>query len=230
MKIVEIPAALRPRERAMREGFEKLSDRELVSLFVRFGTKRFSALEIADKILIQSGGISGLQSVTIKSLMSIHGISKVKALEICAIIEMSNRIIKPNKNEEIVVQHPEKLVSWLNGIIGYETQECFDLICLDVHNCLIEHVSLFKGTLDRSIVHPRDVFREAVKHNAAKVIIAHNHPGGSLVFSRSDIHITEVLVSVGKAIGIYVVDHLLVSHGHFASLNRENPNIFAVDS
>lgn len=181
MKMKEIPQTLRPREKALREGLESLSDRELLALFIRQGSRKYSALQVADEILKKSKTLSGINQLDKDTLCQIHGISDIKAIEILALVEVSKRMVKPRRNEIIRIDQPNTLVSWLNLEVGYTQQEYFVAIYLDKQNRLLSHAVLFKGTLDRSVVHPREIFKEAVKRSASRIILAHNHPSGSLL-------------------------------------------------
>ena len=230
MKIKEIPVALRPREKAMKEGLSTLSDRELLALFIRQGTRKLSALNIADEVLKLCGSISGLVNFEMERLMEIPGISHVKALEITALVEVSKRMVKPFQVDLIEIDHLDTLVSWVNLEIGYEKQEYFVAVYLDKQNRLMQYSNLFKGTVDRSIVHPREIFKEAVKLSASRIILVHNHPSGGLMPSQSDLDTTEILVDAGAMMGVYILDHLIVAEGSYISIREKMPHLFVIDS
>lgn len=230
MKIKDIPKDLRPREKAMVHGLESLSDRELLSIFIRQGSRKYSALQVADQVLKKTHTLAGLNRVDRESLCQIHGISDIKATELLALVEMSRRIIRPRLHEVIQIDKPHTLVSWLNLEVGYSQQEYFIAIYLDKQNRLISHSILFKGTLDRSVVHPREIFKEAVKHSASRIILAHNHPSGSLDPSDADLKTTEVLVDAGLMMGVFILDHLIISEGSYISIRETMPHLFLIDS
>lgn len=229
MKIKEIPISLRPREKALKEGLHTLSDRELLAIFIRQGTRQFSALQVADKLLSMSGSISGLNAVDKDDLMKLPGISHVKSIEILALVEVSKRMIRPMLNEIIQIDKPHKLVSWLNLEVGYKRQEYFLAVYLDKQNRLLSYSYLFKGTLDRSVVHPREIFKEAVKKSASRIILVHNHPSGGLTPSHSDLETTEILVDAGQMMGVFILDHLIVSEGSFVSIREKMPHLFLLE-
>lgn len=229
MKIKEIPKTLRPREKASQNGIGSLSDRELLALFIRQGIKNYSALQVADEILCLSGGFSGLNRLTQDELIKVPGISHIKALEVLALVEVSKRMVKPKYNDLIQIDRPNTLISWLNLELGYKRQEYFLAIYLDKQNRLIAHSILFKGTLDRSVVHPREIFKEAVKQSASRIILVHNHPSGSLNPSASDLKTTEILVDAGHMMGVFILDHLIVSEGNYTSIREKMPHLFLVD-
>lgn len=226
MKISEIPKELRPREKAMQTGVSSLSDRELLALFIRFGTKRKSALDVADLVIKQAGSLSGLNRVRFEKLIEIEGIRDTKAIELLALVEISSRIVQPRQGDYIQIEEPTNLVNWLNLQIGYEKQEYFVAIYLDKQNRLVAHSELFKGTLDRSVVHPREIFKDAVRYSASRIILVHNHPSGSLSPSESDVLTTELLVDAGNMLGVHVLDHLIVSEGGYVSLRMHSPHLF----
>lgn len=230
MKIREIPVELRPREKAMKDGLSSLSDRELLALFIRQGTRKFSALQVADEILKKAGSISGLNRLERDMLIKIPGISDIKAIEIMALSEMSRRMVKPNLNEIIQIDRPNSLISWLNLEVGYKRQEYFIAVYLDKQNRLIAHSILFIGTLDSSVVHPREIFKEAVKKSASRIILVHNHPSGGLEPSQSDVKTTEVLIDAGRMMGVFILDHLIVSEGAYVSIREKMPHLFLSDS
>lgn len=230
MKIREIPLALRPREKAIKEGLSSLSDRELLALFIRQGTRKLSVLNIADEVLRLCGSISGLVNTDMEKLMEIPGISHVKSLEIMALAEVSRRMVKPFHGDLIEIDQPHTLVSWLNLEIGYEKQEYFVAVYLNKQNRLMQYSNLFKGTVDRSIVHPREIFKEAVKLSASRIILVHNHPSGGLMPSQSDLDTTEVLVEAGAMMGVYILDHLIVAEGSYISIREKMPHLFVIDS
>ncbi len=230
MKIKEIPKELRPREKAMLNGLDTLSDRELLAIFIRQGSRKYSALQVADEVLKAAKTLSGLNHMDSDTLCTIHGISHIKAIELMALVEVSKRMVKPKLNEVVQIDKPHTLVSWLNLEVGYEQQEYFIAIYLDKQNRLISHSILFKGTLDRSVVHPREIFKEAVKRSASRIILAHNHPSGSLEPSEADLKTTEVLIDAGHMMGVFILDHLIVSEGSYISIRETMPHIFLIDS
>lgn len=229
MKIKEIPLELRPREKAMIHGLNTLSDRELLAIFIRQGTRKYSALEVADILLKKAGNVSGLNRLEMDELIKIPGISHIKATEIMALVEVSKRMVKPDVLETIQIDRPNTLISWLNLEFGYKRQEYFVAIYLDKQNRILSHSVLFKGTLDRSVVHPREIFKEAVKLSASRIILVHNHPSGSLNPSAADLKTTEILVDAGQMMGVFILDHLIVSEGDYVSIRESMPHLFITD-
>lgn len=226
MKIQDMPEHLRPREKAWIQGIESLSDRELLALFIRSGTAHRSALDLADEVLHKIQGLTALMETRLIDIISIKGIKKAKALELLAVVEMARRMMIPQKHDIISVQEPQHIMNWLNIEIGYAMQEKFMVIFLNTQNHILKHDVLFKGTVNRSVVHPRDVFREAVLLNATRLILVHNHPGKTMFASEADLDVTEAMVRAGEVVGIEVLDHLIVSHGSFFSIRKNHAYLF----
>lgn len=217
---------MRPREKAKAFGMNALSDQELLALLLRTGTQKISAIQLAQKVLLKAGGIKGLANVTNSALQSISGIKDAKALEIMAVVEIARRMMREEHCHGFQVSEPKLLVNWLNYEIGFEKQEHFMVVYLNHQLEIISHQVLFKGTLDRSLVHPRDVFREAISHNAAALILVHNHPGKTLHPSQADIETTALLVENAKLLGLSILDHMIVSFGEYCSLRATHQYLF----
>jgi len=222
LQIKNIPNQERPREKGLMNGVESLSNRELLALLIRCGTKEKSALEIADELLIKTGGLKGIETFTIQELSQVHGISSTKALELKAALELKKRMIYEDVKEKNVIENPKDLINWLRYNIAHKTQEEFIAFFLDSGGKVIRYSSLFKGTINRSLVSPREIFQEALKTNALWIIVAHNHPSGSLVPSKEDIETTKRLMECGKIMNVELVDHLIISDCGYTSI-RSTP-------
>ncbi|MDO4702220.1 MAG: DNA repair protein RadC [Erysipelotrichaceae bacterium] len=221
-QIKEIPLQERPREKAMAYGVKTLSNRELLAIIIRSGYSGVSSLQLADQILVLAQGSKGLKRLQMQDLMKVKGIKQAKAIEILACFELSKRITYEHLRNTDVIGCPDDLVRWLNHQIGHEFQEHFVVVYLDVKNQIIDFSMLFKGTLDRTLIHPREIFKEAVLKSAASIIVAHNHPSGSLTPSKADISITEQLEKVGKLMNIHLQDHLIVNGTSFFSFRQQS--------
>lgn len=218
MKIKELPLDLRPREKAMMIGVNKLSDHELLMLVLRHGNAKMPVSQIAHNVLIKSQNLKNLSSMSLEELMSIDGVKKAKALEIKAILELSKRVSRAQIHNLNVMENSRSVIGWLQHEIGHESQECFLVIYLNVANQIIHYEIVFKGTLDRSLVHPREIFNVAIKHSASSIIAVHNHPGGTLVPSDMDLVVTNSLVDAGRLLGINVLDHVIVTNNGYHSI------------
>lgn len=226
MKIKNIPKELRPREKALAYGIETLSDQELLALLIRTGTRQDSALVLATKVLNMTKGLKGLNQIHSNQLMRISGIKEAKSLVIMAIVEISKRIARYERDSSFSIEEPQTLIKWLNQEIGYENQEHFMAVYLNHQLKILSHQILFKGTVDKSLVHPRDLFREAMKVNASRIILVHNHPGKTLHASQADLQTTQSLVEGARILGVEILDHIIVSHGSHCSIRSSHSYLF----
>ena len=221
MKVKEMEVEQRPREKALRYGLESLSDLELVALILQSGNKNRSVFEIASDVLKESEGLSKLMSMHVNTLMQIQGIREVKALQLLASVELSKRVIR-SKVYHASIMRPEDVIEWFEFEYGSLPQECFIALYLDTKSKLISHRVLFKGTLNESVVHPREVFKEAFLQNANSVLIAHNHPSGDPTPSKEDVMITRKIKEIAMIHGIRLVDHLIVGVNSYYSFYEDN--------
>ena len=226
MKIKDLPKEIRPREKALAYGISSLSDQEILALLIRTGTRKESALALANNVLKLTKGLKGLNNVHASQLMTISGIKDAKALEIMAIVEISKRISRFEMDQSISIEEPQSLMKWLNQEIGYKHQEHFMAVYLNHQLKVLGHQILFKGTVDKSLIHPRDLFRESMKLNASRIILVHNHPGKTLEASQADLHTTRALVDGARILGIEILDHIIVSHGAHSSIRSQHAYLF----
>ncbi len=218
--IKDVPMIERPREKAIQYGVDSLSNRELLALLIRHGSHGVSSLDIADEILQLTPGFSDFSKLTINDLIKIKGISKIKANELLACIEIMKRMSFQTCLKKDVIQDPLSLVKWLNLEIGSSLQEMFLVVYLNTQNQIIHHEILFKGTLETSMIHPREIFKVALLHSSSKIVVVHNHPSGNLVPSVQDIHITEQLIEISNLLQIEIMDHLIVSNMDYFSFKK----------
>ena len=209
----------RPREKALRYGLESLSDLELVALILQSGNKNRSVFEIASDVLKESEGLSKLMLMHANTLMQIQGIREVKALQLLASVELSKRVIR-SKVYHTSIMRPEDVIEWFEFEYGSLPQECFIALYLDTKSKLISHRVLFKGTLNESVVHPREVFKEAFLQNANSVLIAHNHPSGDCTPSKADFEVTYKMVHVAMTMGVNLIDHIIVGQNQYYSFKE----------
>ncbi|MBQ7890222.1 MAG: DNA repair protein RadC [Erysipelotrichaceae bacterium] len=216
--IQNIPISERPREKALQHGVESLSNRELLAILIRHGTSGNSALDIADSLL--KDGLLALLNSSLSDLTNIKGIKQVKALELLAWFELSQRIAYEKMIESDSLSNPDAIVHWCRLKLGSLSQENFLVIFLNVRNKVLGYKVLFTGTVDSAIVHPREVFKEAINASSSKILLVHNHPSGHLEPSPQDLMITDNLCSAGKMMKIPVVDHLIVSNTDYFSFKE----------
>lgn len=214
MKIKDLPLNERPRERLLSFGAEKLSNEELLSILLKNGTKNFSVKQLSEKVLKEAGGMEHVRELTYEKLSKIKGIGKAKACVLLATFEFSKRIEQP------VLQK----IDGTEGLYHYFKQECMDqkqehfyCVYLDTNNQIINKKLLFIGTLNQSLVHPREVFKEAYLLSASSIICIHNHPSGNILPSQNDLHLTEKLVEIGNFLGIRILDHMIIGRNSYYS-------------
>ncbi|WP_373598867.1 RadC family protein [Paraclostridium bifermentans] len=214
----------RPREKMLTKGEKSLSNAELLAIILRTGTKKQSVLELANYIVNkESQGIRWLNDITIEELCKIDGIGLSKATQIKAALELGIRIssAKPNKYK---VTNPWDIYKYYMESLRYLNKEVFKTILLNTKNEIICDLEVSIGTLNMSLVHPREVFREAIKRSSNKIILMHNHPSGNVEPSNEDKNVTSRLVKCGELIGIEVIDHIIIGDGLYYSF-KENMKI-----
>lgn len=219
--IKELPESERPREKALKFGIRSLSNRELLAILLRSGYHNKSSLEIADDILSKSFGMKNISKLELHDLIKIKGIKKAKALELLAAFEISRRSSYELIDKMDVISKPDQLISYLNKDIGSLKQEHFLVVYLDVKNRIISIEKLFKGTLNQSLVSPREAFKNALIHSAYSILLVHNHPSGDINPSEQDIILTDKFVEIGRLFNIKVVDHIIVSNSSYFSFAKE---------
>lgn len=207
MKIKDLQKIDLPREKLIKYGTGKLSDAELLAILLRTGTKDLDVLKLSQKIL-QKFEKDKFINVSINDLKDIHGLGIVKSCEIIACFELGRRMLQGKKSS--ILLSPKDIWERMEDIRGSK-KEHFVVFYLDSRNQEIQREIISVGTLNESLVHPREVFEGAIKNNAASIIIAHNHPSGHLEPSEADIDITKKIIQAGKILGIQVVDHVVVS-------------------
>jgi DNA repair protein RadC len=215
-KIKDIAKVDRPREILEKYGPEKLTDAQLLAILLRTGTKDCNVIELSRKILKKFPN-KKLLSATIENLSEIHGLGKVKSSEIIACLEFGKRILKDKKSS--ILLSPKDVWERMEDI-RTSKKEHFVVFYLDTRNQEIKREIISIGTLNESLVHPREVFENAIKNNAASIIVAHNHPSGELEPSQSDIDITKKLIHAGKVLDIRIKDHVIVTKDAYKSLNN----------
>ncbi len=211
MKIKDLPKINLPREKLEKYGSSKLADFELLAVLLGSGIKGLNVLELSKKILKVIKKI-GIKKVVLKDLLDIKGLGKAKASQIISVLELTNRF---SENEQEILS--AKDVWQLCSDIRESKKEHFVVFYLDTQNCLIERQIISIGTLNSSLVHPREVFEPAIKFSAASILIAHNHPSGILDPSQEDREVTKRLVDAGNLLGISVIDHIILGkNGHLS--------------
>ena len=223
VKIKDMSLLDRPRERLIKYGVEILSDSEILSILIGSGNNKNSAKDLAVIILNKCNGVNNLDKIDYNLLTKINGIKKTKACNILAAIELSKRINNSIRDlNGIKFTNVEVVYNYYKEILKNENQECFYCVYLDVTKRMIKDKLLFKGTLNYSLVHPREVFKEAFLLNATAIICVHNHPSGNIEPSNQDKDITNNLVELGMIHGIKILDHVIIGGNSYYSFLENN--------
>lgn len=223
LKIKDIEESDRPRERLINKGVEVLSNEELLAIILKTGTKEYSAKELANILIKELEGIKNLNSINYEKLKTIKGIGVAKACEILASIELGKRINRELDNINNTILNKTSLVfDYYKDKLKNINQEHFYCIYLDNKKRVIKDKLLFIGTLNYSVVHPREVFKNAYLLSASSIILVHNHPTGNVIPSKQDLDITKNLITVGNILGIKVVDHVIIGKNNYYSFLENN--------
>lgn len=219
--IKDIPADMRPREKLLRYGPGILSVQELLAIIIRTGSRDANAIQLAESILYQFQDLRGVNNAGVEELCAAAtGIGKAKAAQIKAAFELGRRLSQQD-TEVVRIKSPQDVAAWVMEDLRYLQQEQFRILLLNTKNVIIACEEVSRGSLNSSIVHPREVFARAIKRSAAAIILVHNHPSGDPTPSQEDINITRRLVEVGRLVGIEVLDHLIIGDGVFSSLKEK---------
>jgi DNA repair protein RadC len=217
----DIPHEERPRERMMQNGASALSHAELLAILIRTGTANESAVRVAERLLKQVGNIRHLVDMSVEEMTQIKGIGPTKAIQLKAGIELGRRLSRASLNETVTIRKPADAADLLMEELRYLQKEHFVCLFLNTKNHVLHQETLSMGSLNASIVHPREVFRAAIKYSSASVICAHNHPSGDPTPSPEDIQLTQRLMEAGQLIGIEVLDHLVIGDRKYISLKEQ---------
>lgn len=217
-RIKDWPEDERPREKLLRRGPHALTDTELLAILIRAGTGKETALDLARKIILKEQHLRGVAGKSAAELMRVKGIGEAKAVELLAAFEIGRRIQSGKTEERLVVRSPEDVARIMIPVLRDKQTEVFLVLVLDSKNGLKREIELSAGTLNASLVHPREVFKAAIDYLAASVIVVHNHPSGNREPSAEDIAITRQLAEAGKIIGIPLHDHIIIAADHYTSL------------
>lgn len=222
--IKELPIEERPRERFKKYGVKALSNEELISIILRTGSHNKSVKELSTDLL-KKINIHELNNTNYQQIKNIKGIGEVKAITLLSAIELGKRVTS-KKEEKYHITSSKDVYDLIKNEMINELQEKLIVLYLDNRNNLIDKKTIFIGTVNQSSIHPRDVFREAVKLNSVKIILSHNHPAGSIEPSYSDLHMTNKFISIGKLMEIEVLDHLIIGNNDYYSFKESNGDLF----
>lgn len=217
----DIPEGERPRERMLRQGASALSSAELLAILLRTGTVAESAVRLAERILRESGSLRSLTDMRLEQLTAIKGVGPAKALQIQAGIELGRRLARTSDEERPVIRSPHDAADLLVEELRFLKKEHFVCLFLNTKNHVIGRETISVGSLNATVVHPREVFRSAIQRCSASIICAHNHPSGDPTPSKEDIELTARLTEAGDIVGIELLDHLIIGDRSFISLKEK---------
>lgn len=216
--IKDLPEDIRPRERLLKEGAEVLSNIEILAILLQTGTRETTALDLASLIMFRFKSLRQLLGATIEELREIKGVGPAKACQVKAALELARRTAKYSDQPRPVIKTPDDAAILVMEEMKHFDREHFRAILLNTKNQVIGTDKVSVGTLNSSVVHPRELFRNAIKRGAASVILLHNHPSGDPTPSREDKDITRRVMEAGNIIGIAVLDHIIIGDNKFISL------------
>ena len=222
----ELPANERPREKMMEKGPQALSNAELLAILLRTGRSEESVMRLAERVLDQfkhegMDELSSLGRLMPRDVSRIKGIGMAKAVTIVAAVELGKRMAMTGPAKQVVIKSPQDAAYLLMPRLRYETKEHFVAVMLSTKNHVLGCPVISTGTLNASLVHPRELFKEIITFGAASVIVAHNHPSGDPTPSNDDILLSKKLVEIGKLLEISVLDHVIIGDGKYVSLKEK---------
>lgn len=218
----QFPKELQPRERGYAHGVNSLNNTELLAIILRSGTRELSAMELAHRILLGEGTLSNMLELGIEQLMNYEGVGQVKAISILASLELGKRMMEEKKPDRPIIHSPGDAAMIVMEEMKRLKKENFRIMALNTKNHVVAVETISIGNLNSSIVHPRELFRQAIRHAAAGIILVHNHPSGDSTPSREDLLITERIVEAGKIMGIEILDHIIVAGDGYLSFREED--------
>src|SRR3989338_7030128 len=220
MKILSLPEELRPRERLQKQGVQALSDAELLAILLRTGNRQDNVIILATKLL-QQHSLTSLSRARIADLQRLSGIGPAKACQITACFELARRVQTDGEEKIIVINSPKDVVTVSEADLAHLQQEHCVGIYLDTRHRIIKRETIFIGTLNASVIHPREILRIGISEGAAAFILVHNHPSGDPQPSAEDVVVTDQLRAAGKVVGIEFLDHVIIGKGTYYSFKDE---------
>lgn len=211
MAITDWPEDQRPRERLIKQGAHALSDAELLAVFLRIGVAGKSAVDLGREMVAQFGSLRALFCARLPDFTRINGLGPAKYAQLQAVLELTRRALAEDLKAGAALNSPTAVTHFLQLLFHGKTCETFVVLFLDVRNRLIDTEEMFRGTLTRTSVYPREIVKAALAHNAAAVVLSHNHPTGDVAPSDPDLYLTRLLKQALELVDVRVVDHIIVS-------------------
>ncbi len=216
--IKKLPKEERPRERLFKYGSTSLSNEELLSIILKSGNKKYNLKEIVNNLLQSLNSITDLRKKSLPSLVNIAGMSQIKACELLAVVELGKRVWQDTSLDNLIAcTDPITIISYFHHLFQDKDQEEFYVLYLDTQKQYITHKKLFVGSASASLVHPREIFKEAYLNSASYLICLHNHPSGNVTPSKEDISVTQKINDIGLLHDIYLLDHIIIGHDQYFS-------------
>ena len=223
IKFKDMPDFEKPREKIKIYGVDKLSNEELLMIILRSGTKKYSVKDISINLLKFCNGLKNIKDMTLNKLLEVPGVGEVKALELMAIIEFMKRVEESNKIQDVITcTNPVNIINYFSYLFKDKKQEEFYVIYLDKKKNYLDKKRLFVGSIDSSVAHPREIFKNAYLLSSSYIICIHNHPSGDATPSHEDIIFTKNLFEIGNMHAIYLLDHIIIGNGNYYSFFEDN--------
>lgn len=223
IKMKELPISERPYEKLKTYGAEKLTNSELLAIIIKSGTKDYTAIDLANNVLKlndnnEKEDLSFLQDVSISELIKIKGIGEVKAIQLLAVCELVKRINKPINKQNIKIKDAKDVAKLLMNELRYEKREIVKIILLNSKNIIIKIKDISYGGTNFAMIEPKEVLSEAIKLQAPKIILVHNHPSGDVAPSKADFNITDRIYEASEILGIQLLDHIIIGDNKYESI------------
>jgi len=225
-RIQDLNTSERPRERLEKYGAQVLTNGELLAILLRVGIQGRNAVQLGQEILTRFGDLAGIQRAPFSALCEIEGVGPAKAAQIKAAIELGNRLSKESTNERPLVSKPEDAIELVRYELRGKEQEELWVMMLSSRNRMLQIDKLYKGSLNSSSVRIAELFKTAIRINAAAVILFHNHPSGDANESPEDVNLTKTALEAGKMLDIKVLDHIIIGGGDFVSIKKQHPGLW----
>lgn len=220
-----LPMEDRPYEKCIRYGVQALTNRELLAVLLRTGAKGRSVLELSEELLRlvpEREGFTGLRRLSLEELSRVRGIGRVKAAQLKCVLEIARRMAREEAGEGMTFTEPESVAAYYMEDLRHEEQEVLLLLMLNQRGRLLREKYIFRGTVNASVISPREIFLEALSCRAVQIILLHNHPSGDPRPSQEDLNVTRQIARAGELLGIHLADHIIIGERSYVSLREKN--------